>query len=114
MISPISLVLFPLLPHLLLVSATNSHLTSLIGSDIVLKCKSSFKPPWNKFGPSNGDFHIVGLNGERHPNWKETRYSFFNENTDHFLRITGVHLADAGRFVCGSDSPVSFIVTVIR
>ena len=111
MIISISVVLLPLLS---LGFAEVSKLTPLIGSDIVLKCKSSFTPSWNKIGPSNGDFHIIGLNGKRHPNWKERRYSFFNEDSDHFLKITDVQLIDAGRFVCGSDSPKSFIVTIMR
>ena len=91
-----------------------TNLIFLLGSDVELACSSSFPPPWNKFGPSVGDFHIIGAGGKRHPNWNEPRYSFLADDSVYFLRISDVGLSDAGRFVCGSDSPKTFVVTVMR
>ena len=85
----------------------------LLGSDVELKCTSSFIPSWNKFGPAMGEFHIIGLNGRRHPNWKESRYSFSDQGEEYSLRIADVRLSDAGKFVCGSEKPVTFVVTVV-
>ena len=101
-------------PLIMSVAAESQHVNFLMGSDIELKCSSSFTPSWNKINLSSGDFHVVGLNGKRHPNWKDTRYSFFAQNSNHFLRIANLKLSDAGKFLCGSDSPMTFFVTVLR
>ena len=85
----------------------------LLGTEVELSCPSSYPPAWNKVGPSVGDFHIIGANGKRHPNWNEPRYSFTNQASTYFLRISDVHLKDAGRFVCGSDDPKTFVITVM-
>ena len=90
------------------------NLNFLLGSDVELSCSSSFPPPWNKVGPSVGDFHIIGAGGKRHPNFNEPRYSFVNQDSKYSLQISDVRLSDAGRFVCGSDAPKTFIVTVMR
>ena len=97
-----------------IVASEEKHVNFLLGSDIELKCTSSFTPSWNKIDVANGGFHIIGLNGERHPNWKDSRYSFSAENSNHFLRISNLRLNDAGKFLCGSDSPITLIVTVLR
>ena len=86
----------------------------LMGSEGRLFCSSSFAPPWTKAGATDRDYNIIGINGKRHPNWKETRYEFSFEDGNYLLRISDVQLKDAGKFVCGSDSPVTFIVTVLR
>ena len=98
----------------LTVASDELHWTSLLGSDVEFSCSSSYPPFWNKFGSAVGDFHIVGANGKRHPNWNEPRYFFVTTKSEYFLRISDLQLADAGKFICGSDSPKSFVLTVLR
>ena len=90
------------------------HLTSILGSNMELSCSSSFPPAWNKIGPNMGDFHVIGANGKRYPNWNDQRYSFHAKKSEYFLQISDVELKDAGKFVCGSDSPKNFILAVLR
>ena len=125
-------------PHLPSSSASvavgGSDFAVLLGSEVEMRCSSSFPPPWNKFGPAAGDFRIIGAGGKRHPNWRENRYAFSAaeaeaeigggraeaerdekaEKTNFLLRISDVRLSDAGRFVCGSDSPETFVLSVVR
>ena len=111
----ISAVLFLIYHNFVMSSASEVvHKNFLLGSEGQLICPSSFSPPWTKTGVTPNDYHIIGLNGNRHPNWKETRYSFFAEDQNYFLKISNVQLSDAGKFVCGSDSPITFMVTVMR
>ena len=105
---------FTFLTVFLLTSSEETHVNFLLNSDVRLKCSSSFAPSWNKIDVANGGFHVIGLNGKRHPNWKDPRYSFFSRESDHFLEISDLRLSDAGKFLCGSDSPVTFVVTVLR
>ena len=106
--------IFVFLQLFLTVFASERHLLFILGSEAKLECSSSFAPPWTKAGVSPGDFHIIGFNGKRHPNWKEERYSFTSEGAKFVLTISDFQLKDAGKFVCGSDSPVTFLVTALR
>ena len=65
-------------------------------------------------GASDGAMHMIAISGKKHPNWKDARYAFGSEDSNHFLRISDVHLNDAGKFFCGSDSPTTFIVSLLR
>ena len=113
-------------------SATNSALTFLLlsllitfsfaseifvnfltGSNQLLNCESTYAPPWSKIG-ANGEYKIIGVNGKSHPNLNEPRFSFTNEANSYFLRISDVRLFDSGKFVCGSDNPITYVITVMR
>ena len=92
--------------------AEETHVNFLIGSTETIVCSSSYPPPWTK--SSNGKMQIIGVNGEKHLGFKETRYDFSSEGENYFIRISDVRLSDAGEFTCGSDSPTAFVVSVIR
>ena len=102
-------------------SSTEVRLVSIVGSALELSCPSSYPPPWTKTAASGGEMAIIGVNGQRHANWKDPRYEFAAEDSrdsedlrNFVLRISEIRSSDAGRFVCGSDSPSTFIVTVLR
>ena len=96
------------------VSAEVSHLNFLLGSDGYLNCTSSFTPAWSKTGSAFGDYNIISVNGKRHPNWDEPRYSFSTNGNVFSLHISDLRLTDAGKFVCASDAPKTFLVTILR
>ena len=102
-------------------SSTELRLVSIVGSGLELSSPSSYPPPWTKTAAFGGEMAIIGVNGQRHANWKDPRYEFAAEDSrdsedsrNFVLRISETRSSDAGRFVCGSDSPSTFIVTVLR
>ena len=96
------------------VSATETQLCLSVGSTIVLDCVSSFAPPWSKIGPKIGDYRTIGVNGKRHPKWKEPRFVFNNEKSVYKITINELSLSDAGTYVCEGDSSTSYVLSVIR
>ena len=93
--------------------ASEVFVNFLTGSNKVIKCNSSYAPPWSKTG-SEGEYQIIGVGGKKHPQLKEARFTFTNEGNVYSLRISDVRLSDAGKFVCGSDNPNTYVVTVLR
>ena len=87
---------------------------NFLGKNVEFSCSSSFAPFWTKIGSSSGDLLIIGANGKRHPNWNEPRYSFSNQGDSYSLLISDLRLTDAGKFVCGSDSPQNYVLSVMR
>ena len=63
---------------------------------------------------SDGQMTIIGVNGNKHPNWDESRFHFAKNGSVYSIRISGVELKDAGFYTCGGNSPISFVVSVIR
>ena len=90
------------------------HLNFMLGSEGVLSCSSSFAPPWSKTSSADGKYNIIGVNGKRHPNWNEPRHLFTVKDDAYSLKINDFHLSDAGIYVCASDSPKTFLVSVLR
>ena len=90
------------------------HLNFLLGATETIHCQSSYPPPWTKIGSNIGDVKIIGVNGEKHAGWTEPRYSFFKNESSYSIQISDVRLSDAGKFICGSDKAVTFLVTVLR
>ena len=88
------------------------HLNFILGSTEKLSCHSSYPPPWTK--SANGDMSIIGVNGGKHSNWNEPRHKFLNNGSYYSIQISDVHLNDAGKYTCGSDTAISFIITVLR
>ena len=97
-----------------LISAKETHVNFLVGSEGELRCTSSFAPPWSKSGSKSGDYRIIGLNGKKHPNWDEPRFQFSKDVNEYVIRITDIHLNDAGKYICEGDSSTAYLVTVIR
>ena len=95
-------------------SSEEIRLTFISGSTRILACRSSYPPPWTKIGRSNGDVTIIGVNGEKHAGWTDSRYEFLREDQNYSIRISDVRPRDAGKFICGSEPAVAFIVTVVR
>ena len=95
-------------------SSKEIRLTFISGSTRILACRSSYPPPWTKIGRSNGDVTIIGVNGEKHAGWTDSRYEFLREDQNYSIRIADVRPRDAGKFICGSEASVAFIVTVVR
>ena len=93
-------------------AAKEVHVNFLLGSKATLVCHSSYPPPWTKM--SDGQMTIIGVNGEKHANWDEPRFHFAKNGSVYSVIISGAELKDAGTYACGSNSPVSFIVSVIR
>ena len=97
-----------------LTSAKETHKNLLVGSEGELRCSSSFAPPWTKMGRKSGDYRIIGLNGQKHPNWDEPRFQFFKDANEYMIKITDIRLNDAGKYICEGDSSTAYLVTVIR
>ena len=87
---------------------------SVIGSNVVLQCNSSFAPPWARIGPKPGQYKSLFVNGRKHPNLNDERISFSNNRLVYKVLIKGVLASDAGTYVCDGDQPVSYILNVIR
>ena len=99
---------------LTLVASEEVHLIFILGTTQTISCQSSYPPPWTKIGRSTGDVTIIGVNGEKHAGWTDPRYTFVKSENVYSIQITDVRLKDAGKFICGSDKAVTFLVTVLR
>ena len=93
-------------------AAEEVHVNFIVGEIGRLTCRSSYPPPWTK--SSQGDMKIIGVNGKKYSNWDEPRFAFSSEDRNYSIRISQVRLVDAGKYACGSDTPVTFILTVLR
>ena len=89
-----------------------THSIFLLGATEAISCKSSYPPPWTKL--FNGKVAIIGVNGKKHSSFNEPRYFFSSEGSFFSVTISDVRLSDAGNFICGSDTPLTVVVTVIR
>ena len=79
-------------------AANQVHLNFLLGSEAVLSCVSSYPPPWTRTG-SNGDLNIIGVSGEKRPNWDEPRFHFYSNKSLYGIQITDVRMNDAGKYI---------------
>ena len=109
-----SLCVLFLVVSLTVVSATEVHRIFILGTTQTISCQSSYPPPWTKIGRTHGDVTIIGVNGEKHAGWNNPRYSFTQNASTYSITISDVRLSDAGKFICGSDKAIAYIVTILR
>ena len=107
-------------------AAEELHVNFIVGETGRLTCQSSYPPPWTKL--ADGKAQIIGVNGLKHASWNQPRYSFAvdevddnfgdddvdNKKKSYSIRISDVRLSDAGEFICGSDEPITVVVSVLR
>ena len=90
------------------------QITILSGSSLQLSCGSSFAPAWAKVNQSPLEYKTLFNNGRKNPNFKDTRFSFYNKESVYHLKISPVIASDAGNYVCDGDNSKSFLLNVIR
>ena len=83
-------------------------------TNVSFQCNSSFPPPWAKIGPKPGQYKTLMVNGQKHPNLKDSRIVFTRNQNDFKLLIAGVVASDAGNYVCDGDQSVSYLLNVVR
>ena len=91
-----------------------SHFTVLLESTVRLPCHSSFPPVWAKVSAKEHKYKTIALNGKKHPNFRDDRFGFANEESIYELRIDKVKAADVGTYVCDGSKSVSFSLNVVR
>ena len=88
-----------------------AHFTVLLDSAVRFHCHSTFPPVWAKVNPT---YKTIAVNGKKHPNFRDDRFGFANEESIYELRIDKVKAADVGTYVCDGSKSVSFSLNVVR
>ena len=88
-----------------------THYTILLDFAVRFPCHSTFPPVWAKVNPT---YKTIALNGKKHPNFRDDRFSFSNDESIYELRINRVKAADVGTYVCDGSKSVSFSLNVVR
>ena len=96
--------------------ASTSSVTVLTGSSIEIDCPSKFVPPtWSWKGFKQSHPKTLAFSGTQpHPNLEDSRFSFFQKDSNFKLRLYGVKVGDAGAIYCQGDSFQQTLVNVIR
>ena len=87
---------------------------AVVGTEVDFQCNSSFPPPWAKIGPKLGDYKSLAFVGKKHPNFKDSRFSFTNQGSLYKMKIQEISIADSGNFRCDGDQPTSYLLSVVR
>ena len=98
-------------------SLTNGEtiLSALEGTDVEIRCFSSFPPPWSWFGPKDGQHKTLAISGAKsHPKLHEPRYHFLRLGNEYVIKIINSKTADAGKFVCDGDTYQVTLLNVMR
>ena len=100
--------------HPVFTAAATIATVAIVGENIAFTCNSSFPPAWVKVNPNVGEYKTLAMSGQKHPNFKDPRFSFSNWNSEHRLKIDKVKSSDVGSYVCDGDKSATFLLNVIR
>ena len=89
--------------------------TSLLGSDVELRCSSSFSPVWFWSDGKRGGIKTLSRDGKNpHPNLDDDRFQFEAGKDVFWLKIKSVRNSDAGKYVCDGNPMKEFLLGVVR
>ena len=95
-------------------ASETASITVLSGSTAQFDCNTSFAPVWAKINTKQGKYKTIAINGKKHPNFRDARFTFTNKETIFKMEISRVSSADAGTYVCDGEKSHSFLLNVVR
>lgn len=91
-----------------------SKRTAVVGTSVSFFCNSSFPMPWSKIGPKHGDFVSLAYGENKHPNFKDSRFTFSKNGILYKISIENLVVGDSGNYRCDGDKQTSYLLSVVR